>query len=155
MGVLLMNLIVTLSPSVNLSGGAGIVPLNVQVLTTFPGAILSSASCAIRVYSFLGGGGVELMLVLVVVAAAASVGPLTSLLLSILIILLEKGIRVPNTAVVIIMLHKIMVRAGLFVWKGLFDIPTLVSNSQRSINFMDIVLALRYYPKNMLTCCHP
>ena len=92
---MLMNLIVTLSPSVNLRGGAGIVPLNVQVLTTFPGAISSSASCAINVYSFLVGViVVELPLVVVVVASALA-GPSILLSLSILIIL-EKGITAPN-----------------------------------------------------------
>jgi hypothetical protein len=82
-------------------GGAGIVPLNVHVLTTFPGAISSSASCAISVYSFLIGV-VELLLAV----AAASVGPFICLLLSILITL-EKGITAPNIADAIRMLHEL------------------------------------------------
>ena len=120
-----MNLIVTLSPSVNLSGGAGIVPLNVQVFTTFPGAISSSASCAIRVYSFLAVvGGVivdELLLLLVLVVASASVGPLICVSLSIPTIL-ENGIRIPTIPDATRIPHSIMVRARLFELDNLFDI---------------------------------
>src|SRR5918995_2501330 len=116
-----MNLIVTLSPSVNLNGGAGIVPLNVQVLTTFPGAISSSASCAISVYSFLVGDAASAELLLVVVVASASDGPSILLSLSILIIL-EKGITAPNIANAIRILHSPIMRALLFMRGDLFDI---------------------------------
>ena len=106
-----MNLIVTLSPSVNLSGGAGIVPLNVQVFTTFPGAISSSASCAISVISFLVGDAASVGLLVVV--ASASDGPSISTPLSIPTIL-ENGMRAPAIPDAIRIPHSITIRARLF-----------------------------------------
>src|SRR5215208_2698323 len=120
-GVLLINLIVTLSPSVNLKVGPGIVPLNVQVLTTFPGAISSSASCAINVYSFLVGDVVVVVELLLALPSASDAPPFISLLLSIRA-RPEKGTRAPNTADTIRILHSIMVLALLFIRDGLFDI---------------------------------
>jgi hypothetical protein len=119
-GVLLINLTVTLSPSVNLKVGPGIVPLYVQVFTTFPGAISSSASCAINVYSFRVGD-VIVVVELLAVVASASVGPLILLSLSVPIGL-EKEITVPIIADAIRIPHSTMVRALLPMSDNLFDI---------------------------------
>src|SRR5215212_9083987 len=113
-GVLLINLIVTLSPSVNLKVGPGIVPLNVQVLTTFPGAISSSASCAINVYSFLVGDVVVVVELLLALPSASDAPPFISLLLSIRTIP-KKKTTPPNTTNTITIPHNITIPILLFI----------------------------------------
>src|SRR5215213_390145 len=117
-GVLLINLTVTLSPSVNLKVGPGIVPLNVQVFTTFPGAISSSASCAINVYSFRVGD-VIVVVELLAVVASASVGPLILLSLSVPV-RPGKEITVPIIADAIRIPHSTMIEALLLMSDNLF-----------------------------------